>query len=44
MALVKSQGSSHRKGKEAIFDPPIAFDVGEEAKYSELEHSVEEEA
>ena len=44
MALVKSQGSSHRKGKEPIFDPPAALDVGKEAEYSESEHSDEEEA
>ena len=44
MATVKSQGSSRRKGKEAIFDPPAALDVGEEAEYSESEHSDEEEA
>ena len=44
MAPVKSQGSFHRKGKEAISDPPIALDVGEEAEYSESEHSDEEEA
>ena len=44
MAPVKSQGSSRRKGKEAIFEPPAALDVGEEAEYSESEHSDEEEA
>ena len=44
MAPVKSQGSSYRKGKKAIFDPPAALDVGEEAEYSESEHSDEEEA
>ena len=44
MATVKSQGSSLRKGKEAIFEPPAALDVGEEAEYSESEHSDEEEA
>ena len=43
MALVKSQGSFRRKGKEAISDPPIALNV-EEAEYSESEHSDEEEA
>ena len=43
MAPVKSQGSSRRKGKEAISDPPVASDVGEEAKYSESEHSVKVE-
>ena len=44
MVPVKSQGSSHCKGKEAIFDPPAALDVGEEVEYSELEHSDEDEA
>ena len=44
MASVKSQGSSRHKGKKAISDPPAALDVGEEAEYSELEHSNEEEA
>ena len=44
MAPVKSQGSFRRKGKEAISNPPIALDVGEEAEYSESEHSDEEEA
>ena len=44
MAPVKSQGSSHCKGKEAIFDPPATLDVGEEVEYSELEHSDEDEA
>ena len=44
MASVKSQGSSHRKGKEAISDPPTALDVGREAEYSKSEHSDEEEA
>ena len=44
MALVKSQGSFRHKGKEAISDPPIALDVGEEAAYSKSEHSDEEEA
>ena len=44
MAPVKSQGSSHRKGKEAIFDPLAALDVGEEIEYFEAEHFDEEEA
>ena len=44
MAPVKSQGSSCHKGKKAIYDPPATPDVGEEAEYSELEHSDEEEA
>ena len=44
MTLAKSQSSSHRKGKEVISDPPATRDVGEEAVYSELDHSDEEEA
>ena len=44
MAPMKSQGSSHRKGKEAISNPPTALDVGEEAEHSKSEHSDEEEA
>ena len=44
MAPVKSQGSSHRKGKEVASDPPAVLDVGEEVEYSESEHSVGEEA
>ena len=44
MASVKSQCTSHRKGKEAISDPPTALDVGREAEYSKLEHSDKEEA
>ena len=44
MVPMKSQGSSRRKGEEAIFDPSTALDVGEEAEYSESEHSDEEEA
>ena len=44
MAPVKSQGSSRRKGKEAISDPPAALDVGKEAEYSESEHSDKEDA
>jgi len=43
MTPAKSQSSSHRKGKEVICDPPAARDVGEEAVYSELDHSDEEE-
>ena len=43
MAPVKSQGSSHRKRKKAISDPPTVLDVGKEAEYSESEHSDEEE-
>ena len=44
MAPMKSQGSSRRKGKEAISNPPTAPDVGKEAEYFESEHSVKEEA
>ena len=44
MTPAKSQSSSHRKGKEVIFDPLAAHDVGEEAVYSESDHSDEEEA
>ena len=44
MAPMKSQGSSRRKGKEAIFDPSTALDVGEKAEYSKSKHSDEEEA
>jgi len=31
MAPVKSSGSSHRKGKEAVYDPPVEQETGEEA-------------
>ena len=44
MAPVKSQGSSCRKRKKAISDPPTILDVGKEAEYSESEHFDEEEA
>ena len=44
MTLVKGQISSCRKGKEVVSDPPAARNVGEEAVYSELDHSDEEEA
>ena len=44
MTLAKSQGSSHRKGKEVIFASPTMRDVGEEAVYYESNHSNEEEA
>ena len=43
MTLVKSQVSSHRKGKEVISAPPATRDVGEEVVYSELNHSNEEQ-
>ena len=42
MVPVKSQGSSRRKGKEVASDPPAVPDVGEEAEYSESEHSIGE--
>ena len=40
--LVKSSGSSRRKGKKAVYDPPIEQEMGEEAVYSESDHSDEE--
>ena len=43
MTPAKSQSSSYRKGKKVISDPPIACDVGEEAMYSESDHSDKEE-
>ena len=43
MALVKSPGSSRHKGKEVIYDPHIEQETGEEAVYSESDHSDEEE-
>ena len=44
MAPVKSSGSSRRKGKEAVYDPPVEQETGEEAVYFESDHSDEEEA
>ena len=44
MTLVKGQISSRRKGKEVVSNPSAARNVGEEAVYSELDHSDEEEA
>ena len=44
MAPVKSLGSSCRKGKKAVYDPPVEQETGEEAVYSESDHSDEEEA
>ena len=44
MTLAKSQGSSHRKGKEIAIDDPSKQDVGEEAAHSESDHLDEEEA
>ena len=43
MSSVKSQGSSHRKGKAIASDSPAVPDVGEEMERSDLEWSVEEE-
>ena len=44
MALMKSSGSSSRKGKEAVYDPLVEQETGEEAVYSESDHSDEEKA
>ena len=44
MMSTKGQSSSRRKGKEIVSDPFSARNVGEEAVYSELDHSNEEEA
>ena len=44
IAPVKISSSSRRKGKEAVYDPPIEQETDEEAVYSELDHSNEEEA
>ena len=44
MALMKSSGSSRHKRKEAVYNPPIEQETGEEAVYSESDHSDEEEA
>ena len=44
MSLTKSEGSSHRKGKEIVIDdPPIEAKKGEEASHSKSDHSKEEE-
>jgi len=43
MTPVKGQSSSRHKGKEIAFDLLTTHDVGEEAVYSELDHSDEEE-
>ena len=43
MSPVKSQGSSHRKGKAIAFDSPAVPDVGEESEHSDLEQSAGEE-
>ena len=44
MAPVKSSSSSRRKGKEAVYDPLVEQETGEEAVYSESDHSDEEKA
>ena len=44
IAPVKSLGSSHCKGKKAVYDPPIEQETGNEAVYSESDHSDKEEA
>ena len=44
MTPVKSSGSSHRKGKEAVYDPSIEQETGKEAVYSKSDHSDEEKA
>ena len=41
---MKGQSSSCRKGKEIVFDPPAAHDVGKEVVYFESNHSDVEEA
>ena len=43
MSLVKSQGSSRRKGKAVASDSPAVPDVGEEMERSDSEWSAEEE-
>ena len=43
MSLVKSQGSSHRKGKAIASDSPAVPDVGEEMEHSDSKRSAEEE-
>ena len=43
MAPMKSQGSSHRKGKEIASNPPAVLDVSEEAEHSESEQSAKED-
>ena len=44
MLPVKSEGSSRRKGKEAIVDKPLVeAEKGEKAPYSKLDRSKEEE-
>ena len=43
MSLVKSQGSSRRKGKAIASNSPTVPDVGEEMEHSESEQFAEEE-
>ena len=43
MSPVKSQGSSHRKGKAIASDSPAVPNVGEEMERSDSERSAEEE-
>ena len=43
MTLVKSEGSSHHKGKEITANNLATETVGEDASLSESEHSNEEE-
>ena len=44
MVLVKSSGFSRSKGKKAVYNPPVEQETGEEALYSESDHSDKEEA
>ena len=44
MTPAKGQSSFCRKGKDVVSDDPVAQEVGEEAIYSESDHSDEEEA
>ena len=43
MSPMKSQGSSHRKGKAVASDSPAVPDVGEEIERSDSERTAEEE-
>ena len=44
MAPVKTQASSHRKGKSVAVDPSVEQEVEEEDVRSDSDHSEEEEA
>ena len=44
MAPMKISSSSRCKGKEAVYDPPVEQETSEEAMYSKLDHSDDEEA